>query len=78
MMSRREGEWWITTPLYCGSIEDVLKATLCPHENYSPIQVPKDELMKEGVTEAVLEKCDNCCARRLRYKSDIEHQEVKS
>jgi hypothetical protein len=75
-MSMREGEWWVTTPLYCGSVEEIAKASACPHARYSPVAAPKDELMKEGVTEAVLEKCDNCCARRLRYKSDIEHLKV--
>jgi hypothetical protein len=78
MSMRQKGGWWVTTPLYCGSVEDIAKAVICKHEHYSPKPARKEELLKDGVTEAVLEKCDACCAVRMRYKSDIEHEEKKS
>ncbi len=77
MISRREGDWWVTTPIYVGTREEILLACICKHEKFSAdVLPPKSDPFAEsvpGVEELVMEKCEKCCARRVRYKSDIEH-----
>lgn len=77
MRSYREGDWWVTTPVYVGSAESIAIAIACRHHDFTPdpSQPPKDEMMKEGVTESVVEKCSSCCARRVRYKTNDDQTE---
>ena len=65
MMTRREGDWMVTTPIYVGMPEDIEVALACPHEKYEPMH----EAKISGTKECVFEKCAKCCARRVRYKT---------
>lgn len=80
MMSHREGDWWVTTPLYVGTQDEVLAATRCWHARYAAdVLPPKTDSIVEavpGLTEFIVERCAKCCARRVRYKGDLAHVSV--
>jgi ferredoxin-like protein FixX len=67
MISRRDGDWMVTTPIYVGTTEDIQVAIACPHEKYEPQNAAQD--LARGIVEIVFERCVKCCARRVRYKT---------
>jgi len=64
MRFTRDGAWTISTPVYVGSVEDVILAERCPHEKWTWFS--KD--VKER-TLMLAERCDACIATRVRYRT---------
>ena len=75
MRFTRDGVWTISTPVYVGSVEDVIEAERCPHEEW--VWFSKD--VKER-TLMIAERCAHCIATRVRYRTlaNGENPEVSS
>ena len=74
MRSTKVGDWYITTPLYVGMKEDILRMEKCPHE----IWLDTQEIFESGY-QMFLQKC-KCGAARSRYKclGEDTHQSVNN
>lgn len=62
MRMSRDGNSFVTTPLYVGSSRDVVSAALCTHD-FRPSGDPTKANEKAHVQ---MERCKNCCAVRAR------------
>lgn len=70
MISKQDGDWWVTTPLYIGDDAAIFRMTLCGHGKYDvshPAQVKTIPETGDRV-ELTLEKCVACGAVRSRYR----------
>jgi hypothetical protein len=69
--STREGEWFVTTPVYIGMAADIGKAESCVHEYVQGAKkVEQGHLM-------IHESCTRCVASRVRYR-EATAQEMKA
>jgi len=70
VISKRDGGWWVTTPLYVGDKGDVLRMSLCEHLKYEVSHPVADHVTPEAgeKIEMSLEKCVSCGATRSRYR----------
>lgn len=66
MKTYRNGEWFLTTPIYVGDGKDILKATTCAHAEWSVT----GSNVTDGI-EAYAEKCDDCVAIRVRWREKV-------
>jgi len=62
MRMTRDGNSFLTTPVYIGSNKDIAYAALCTHE-FAPSNEP---LKAEGKAMFQMERCRRCCAIRAR------------
>jgi len=79
LISKRDGDWWVTTPLYIGDKGDILRMSLCKHEKYVTDKVLAiHETPETGEKiEMGLEKCAECGATRSRYRYlDLERNKL--
>jgi len=70
VISKRDGEWWVTTPLYVGDNAAVLRMSLCEHAKYE-VANPAAEYETPETGDKILmglEKCASCGATRSRYR----------
>jgi hypothetical protein len=70
VISKRDGEWWVTTPLYVGEKADILRMSLCEHPSYRTERPAELHTVPEtgDKIEMGLEKCVTCGATRSRYR----------
>lgn len=75
MRSRKEGDWYTTTPLYVGTNKDIAKMDSCQHE----IWVDTQKVIENGYL-LILQRCTRCNATRSRYKclGEDTHQSVNN
>jgi hypothetical protein len=64
--SYKEGDWWVTTPVYVGSAEEIAEAEQCAHEFH------EERSAFYGGPVTIFERCQRCCASRVRYKQEPE------
>ena len=69
MRFEQKGEWTISTPVYVGSSEAVLKAAKCAHEKWLAINrtIEHERLM-------VVDRCTECIATRIRHRAATEEE----
>lgn len=63
MKFSREGDWFVSTPFYVGSSDDVWKANSCPHKEFAE----RTKKVQDGML-VVQEKCKACVADRVKYR----------
>ena len=70
MISKRDGDWWVTTPLYVGDQGDIMRMSLCEHPRYETARLAEVHAASETgeKIEMGLEKCVDCGATRSRYR----------
>lgn len=75
MRSTKVGDWYITTPFYVGTEEQIAKMKTCEH----PIWIDANKTVEEGYL-VHLQRCTSCNAARSRYKplGKDEHEAVGS
>jgi hypothetical protein len=63
----KQGEWFVSTPIYIGMKDDVDKAARCPHGTWK--EFGKGSRVEDGKKIlACTERCTICVATRVRYK----------
>lgn len=70
MISTRDGDWWVTSPLYVGDEVALMKMAVCKHEKFQ-MSIPGDFHTVPGSKDKIelgMEKCVGCGAVRSRYR----------
>ena len=73
MRSTKDGDWYITTPLYVGTDEQIAEMAVCDHN----IWIDTTKRIESGYY-LILQRCTSCNAARSRYKplGKDEHEAV--
>lgn len=54
----------VTTPIYVGTSQDLIKASVCSHDFKDS---GKPEKLGPEEQEGVLQRCERCCATRFKF-----------
>ena len=68
MVSYREGDWIITSPIYVGTQAQVTEAQTCQHEFADILPQPNPTSDEDTTTTMLMQKCNKCVASRMKYK----------
>ncbi len=62
----KEGEWMVSTPVYVGLPETLIKMTKCDHPEWGNMTVRPTI---EGGHEMFMQRCEFCSATRVRFRN---------
>jgi len=65
--SSKEGDWWVTTPVYVGAGSAVAGMAACAHVSYKTENAETKDSPR-GKIELAFERCPSCGATRMRYR----------